>query len=111
MATQQMATINVVKRKPETIGTSPHQSMLLLIKSTFCFSWGRRVASDWRVQIPDSHEIFESTGNAVIQEGRLNQLLISVAQNPPGPTLQFFIWNQQKWVVWDVPGRVKVPSL
>lgn len=90
---------------------SSYCSMLLLIKSTFGFSWGRRVASDRKVQIQDSHEILESAGNAVIQEDRLNQFLISVAQDPPGPTLQFFIWNQQKWSVWDLPGRVKVPTL
>lgn len=35
--------------------------------------------------IPDSHEIFDSIRNAVIQEDRLNKFLISVAQNPSGP--------------------------
>lgn len=52
------------------------------------------MTSDWRVQVPDLHEILESTGNAVLQEDRLDHFLISVAQNPPGPRLQFFIWNQ-----------------
>lgn len=64
-----------------------------------------------RVQNPDSHEVLEPAGNAVIQKDRLNQLLISVAQNPPGPRLQFLIWNQKKTTVWGVQSRERGPSL
>jgi hypothetical protein len=40
---------------------------------------------DWKVQISDSHKIFDSIRNAVVQEDGLNQFLVSVAQNPSGP--------------------------
>lgn len=53
----------------------------------------------------NSHEILDSARNAVVQEDTLEKFLVSVAQNPSGPRLQFLIWNQQKCITWDAPSR------
>lgn len=54
----------------------------------------RHLSKIWWELVSDSHEILDSIRNAVIQEDRLNKFLVSVAQNPSCPWLQFFIWNQ-----------------